>query len=123
MLQKTLASLIVAGLTCAGGSMLGAKPASAMPFSHEVPKTSTADTSVQPVRWVYVSGRHGHRYRVRRGGYNYYYGGYWYARPWWGVSVGPVVVYSSRVHGPRYRYRRAGYGYYYRGYWYHRRWW
>jgi len=38
--------------------------------------------------WVYDSHRYGPRYRYRRAGYGYYYGGYYYARPWWGVGVG-----------------------------------
>ena len=38
-------------------------------------------------RWVY-SSRFGHRYRHRYGHYIYYYGGWWYPRPWWSVSVG-----------------------------------
>jgi hypothetical protein len=42
--------------------------------------------------WVYNSGRHGKRYRYKRGPYAYYYGGYYYARPWWtyGPAYGPV---------------------------------
>jgi hypothetical protein len=38
--------------------------------------------------WVY-SSRYGHRYRARRAGYAYYYGGWWYPRPYWqpGISI------------------------------------
>lgn len=39
-------------------------------------------------KWVYDSGRHGPRYRKRTGGYRYYYGGYYYSKPWWAVNVG-----------------------------------
>jgi len=38
-------------------------------------------------RWRYTA-RYGPRYRYRRAGYGYYYGGYWYARPWWAIGVG-----------------------------------
>ena len=30
---------------------------------------------------------HGHRYRHKRHGYSYYYGGYWYATPWWTFPI------------------------------------
>ena len=38
--------------------------------------------------WVY-SRKYGPRYRHRRAGYAYYYGGYWYPRPYWrpGISL------------------------------------
>jgi len=36
--------------------------------------------------WVY-SSRYGHRYRARRAGYGYYYGGWWYARPYWQPGI------------------------------------
>jgi len=38
---------------------------------------------------------HGHRYTHRRHGYGYYYGGYWYASPWW---RGPGVVITVPTH-------------------------
>ena len=46
-------------------------------------------------RWTY-SARFGHRYHYRRAGYGYYYGGWWYPRPWWSVGVG---VYPSPYYG------------------------
>ena len=36
--------------------------------------------------WVY-SNRYGPRYKVRRPGYGYYYGGYYYARPYWTPGI------------------------------------
>jgi len=39
--------------------------------------------------WAYEPG-YGHRYRYRRAGYGYYYGGWWYPRPYWD-SPGPYV--------------------------------
>ena len=41
--------------------------------------------------WRYNSHRYGPRYRAYRPGYGYYYGGYWYRRPWWTFTV-PVPV-------------------------------
>ena len=123
MLRKTLARLLVAGLTCAGGIVLVAQTASAMPVVHYDPMAKTSGSNILPAAWVYVQTRHGHRYRARRAGYGYYYGGYWYARPWWTIGIGPVIVYNPALYGPRYRYRRPGYGYYHHGYWYRRHWW
>jgi len=37
--------------------------------------------------WVYDRGRHGVRYRARRPGYGYYYGGYYYSKPWWTPGI------------------------------------
>ena len=34
----------------------------------------------------------GHRYRHRRDGYTYFYGGYYYASPWWTVVVPLPVI-------------------------------
>lgn len=34
-------------------------------------------------KWSYHKNNHGHRYRHRRHGYTHYYGGYYYAQPWW----------------------------------------
>ena len=42
--------------------------------------------------WRYDAHRYGSRYRSYRSGYGYYYGGYWYRRPWWTLMV-PVVPY------------------------------
>ena len=36
--------------------------------------------------------RGGHRYRARRAGYVYFYNGYYYATPWWTVTVPLPVV-------------------------------
>ena len=36
--------------------------------------------------------RGGHRYRHRRDGYTYFYGGYYYAEPWWTVTVPLPVI-------------------------------
>jgi len=38
--------------------------------------------------WTYDPHRHGARYRHRSGVHKYYYNGYYYERPWWGVGVG-----------------------------------
>jgi len=50
--------------------------------------------------WRYNSRRYGPRYRAYRPGYGYYYGGYWYRRPWWTFTVpvpapAPVPAYGN----------------------------
>jgi hypothetical protein len=88
MLRKTLAALIIAGVTSSAGMELGTQPAAATAAGY-VPMAIKANGNFQAVRWVYVKGKHGARYRYRHGGYRYYYGGYWYARPWWTIAVAP----------------------------------
>src|SRR5438874_1855403 len=125
MLRNTLAVLVVAGLAGSAGLAVGTESAAAATPAGYIP-VANSPSYVQPVRWVYVPGRHGPRYRSRRAGFAYYYGGYWYARPWWtinvGVPFGPVVEYAP-IYGPRYPYWRPGFGFHHRGYWYRRRWW
>jgi len=54
----------------------------------------------------YDRHRHGHRYRDRRPGFDYLYGGYYYASPWWigpGVGIGvtvPVYPAVPQLHLP-----------------------
>jgi hypothetical protein len=112
--------LLVLGLTCGFGVALDGSSASSTPIAHYTPPLSAA--SYQPAAWVYVATKHGPRYKAKRAGYGYYYGGYWYSQPWWTIGVGPVVVYNSAIHGPRYHSKHAGY-IYHNGYWYKRRWW
>jgi len=47
--------------------------------------------------------RHGQRYSYRRPGYTHFYGGYWYASPWWlgAAIIPPVVPYMPPRHHPR----------------------
>src|SRR5438128_11670691 len=108
MLKKTLAVLIIAGSTGSVGLEIGAQPAAAITPAGYIP-VAKSSSYVQPAAWVYVPGKHGARYRARRPGFTYFYGGYWYSRPWWTVGIGPVVVappgpvvvYSPAIHGPR----------------------
>jgi hypothetical protein len=103
MLKIKLAAVLMA--TAFGAATLGADAitAGATPVTGMVPGIATTDTNLQSVAvvkkkktvvrkkgkvtkrttWVYSSGRHGPRYRYKRAGYGYYYGGYWYRRPWW----------------------------------------
>lgn len=50
----------------------------------------------------YDRHRHGHRYSHRRPGFTYYYGGYYYAHPWWlapSVGIGVTVPVYPAVPG------------------------
>jgi hypothetical protein len=39
-------------------------------------------------RWSWNRHHHGKRYRYKRPGFAYYYGGYWYPRPYWRSEPG-----------------------------------
>jgi hypothetical protein len=125
MLKHALAVLLIAGFAGSAGMEIGVPSAAAAVPVVSAPAAKMSSPLVQPVRWVYVDKKYGPRYRYRRPGYGYYYGGWWYPRPWWTVAVGPVVVGPGYIpaYGPRYRYLRPGYHYYHKGYYYHRRWW
>jgi hypothetical protein len=104
--RKLLAATILAGgLGLASGSasaMLPVHPGSpAIKTGNFVPVATTVVkkkvvrkkngrvvTTTTTKRWAYNRGRHGQRYRARRAGYRYYYGGYYYAQPWWTIAPG-----------------------------------
>ena len=99
MLKKTLTTLVIAGLTGAAGLAFGLESAAATPLAGYTGMAKASDSYIQPVRWVYVEGRHGARYRYKHGGYRYYYGGYWYDQPYWevhGVRSGRVSCGEGR---------------------------
>jgi hypothetical protein len=127
MLRKSMAAVLLAAFAGMTGLEYAALPAAAATPVGNVSLAIKSDTNIQPAAWVYVQRKHGARFRYKRPGYGYYYGGYWYARPWWTIGVAPApgvaFVYVPGRHGPRYRAKRAGYGYYYGGYWYRRPWW
>ncbi len=124
MLKKTVAAVVVAAVAGIAGVEFASAPASAaMPYAPLPAPLVTGDENIQPVAtWVYVKGKHGNRYVKKRKGYNYYYGGYYYSKPWW--KAGPTVwVYNPGKYGPRYKVKKYGYPYYYKGYYYKKPWW
>ena len=48
---------------------------------------------IQVQHYRYDRHYHGDRYRYRRPGYSHFYGGYYYATPWW---IGPSVYVAPR---------------------------
>jgi hypothetical protein len=102
MLRKTLAAATVAVIAGAFGA--GATSAG-MPIGNPTPLTVKSDSNIQLAHvvkkkvvikkkkgvrtktWVYSSKRHGPRYRYRTSTHAHYYGGYYYARPWWTIGV------------------------------------
>jgi hypothetical protein len=40
----------------------------------------------------YDRKKHGRRYKYKHGPYVHFYGGYWYASPWWWSVPSPYVV-------------------------------
>lgn len=107
MAWKILAAAAVVSAVSFGATALAA-PVS--PAAIGIPLVATSDGNVQLAamkkddkkvvhkkvvnkKFVYNPSKHGKRYRTRRGGYSYYYGGYYYARPWWtipgfGICIG-----------------------------------
>ena len=72
-----------------------------------------AQRRVQRRVWVYNRRAHGPRFAYRHGRYRYYYGGWWYPRPWWAVApgVGIAVVPGYGYAYPGYAYGTPGYVY------------
>jgi hypothetical protein len=69
-----------------------------------------ANRNVQRRRWVYNRNRHGARYAYRHGPYRYRYGGWYYARPWWGVGPGVGIAVEPGFVDPGYADVDPGYG-------------
>ncbi len=122
-MRKTIAAAAVfLGLAFSG--------ATASEATQVTPPPDTVKIVPAAVTVVYNARKHGPRCRFRARGCRYYYGGWWYARPWW--RIGPVViappvpgywVYNPHRHGPRCRYRGPHCGYYHNGWWYGRPFW
>ncbi|WP_342641812.1 hypothetical protein [Rhodoligotrophos ferricapiens] len=95
---------------CLSGLLFGAAQAAPIVSANHVPAVQATDIhqvarkvvkkkvvvkrngKVKRKTVVYSSKRYGPRYKVRRPGYGYYYGGYYYRTPWWRVPGGPAVV-------------------------------
>jgi hypothetical protein len=85
-----------------GGAMLVFAPAPVSAtaltgFAFAAPGETTIAEEVKHRKRSYRSRRydrhrHGGRYRYRRPGFDFYYGGYYYANPWWlGPGIGLTV--------------------------------
>ena len=96
MVRKTLAALAAAAVIGAF-SFDAMAPAYAVPATGSLPTVTSSSPLVKAYVvvkkkghnkkvWVY-SNRYGPRYKVRRPGYGYYYGGYYYARPYWTPGI------------------------------------
>jgi len=101
--------LAIAACLVASGLMAGTSRAAPMPASKTaiaadsglaveqaaVVKKKTVVTKngrVKTKTVVYSSKRYGPRYRYKRPGYGYYYGGYYYRTPWWRVPGAVIIV-------------------------------
>jgi hypothetical protein len=60
---------------------------------HAQPQQHTSRIYMQ--RRIGVLGAHHQRYRYRRQGYTHFYGGWWYASPWWLESYSDYDYWSS----------------------------
>ena len=86
--------LLGSALVCAGGLLLlpaGTASAGTLPNLSNPAKANSgiAGGLVKKAHRRRYRHYHGRRFRYRRPGYGYYYGGWWYPAPWWS---GPVVV-------------------------------
>ena len=109
-------SVLIAASVCTG--LLAISPASGRMLSARVPvvqsslRSQWADWKKPHHRWVYKLKIHGPRFAYRHGIYRYYYGGWWYPRPWWaGPRAGPDVAVSvgPTVFDPGNRYQGEPY--------------
>ena len=71
-------ALIAVSLAVAGNLLLAEGPASGAPFA-VIHAPSNFQPTGFPHKWEYVGPRSAHR----SGPFRYYYGGWWYPRPWW----------------------------------------
>jgi hypothetical protein len=85
--------------TATSATAIGNSSISLMPDSNlqliDTKKKDKKETNKKVVKkkvWVYDAGKHGKRYKYKNGPYVYYYGGYYYTRPWWTVAVPGVSV-------------------------------
>jgi len=96
MLRKTVLALLISLATGAAGTMTS----QALPIAPPQTQVGNVGDTLQLAayhrrvyrhayhrHWAY-SPRFGHRYHYRHGAYRFYYGGWWYPRPWWGVGYG-----------------------------------
>lgn len=113
--MRKLAVLAMAGAVIGGAMVLFVpSPASAAALPGLAGAAPLDATVVEEVRSHrrrhdsrrYDRHRHGGRYSYRRPGFDYFYGGYYYATPWWtGPSIGfgvtvPVYPVAPQLHLP-----------------------
>ena len=81
--QILLSSALAVGLVVGVSSISSAAPITA-PSGVELLSQAQSVLPVEQIRHrKYRRHRHGRRHRSRRRGHRHYYGGYWYAYPWW----------------------------------------
>ena len=93
--SRIAAGVVAAALSAFGVGLLGSTAHAVTPVMNGVKVSDPAIPLVarKVVKkhgkrvWVY-NKRYGPRYKYRRPGYGYYYGGWWYARPWWTFGPG-----------------------------------
>ena len=76
-------------LTPVGSGMSITEPSNIQPAATYVKKKKVVVNKkghVTKKTWVY-NRKYGPRYTSKRPGYGYYYGGYWYARPYWQPGI------------------------------------
>jgi len=95
MVRKTLTAVAAAAIIGAF-SLDAMAPAYAIPATGSLPTVTSSSPLVKA--YVVVKKKYGHRktvwvyrggprFRARRPGYGYYYGGWWYPRPYWQPGI------------------------------------
>jgi hypothetical protein len=118
-MRKFEFTAVAAGLI--GGAMLlfGTAPASAATLPSPAFAATGATATVEYVdtrrydrkHVRYDRYRHGYRYSHARRGYRHYYGGYFYASPWWlapTLSFGLVMPQYAPQYAPQYSGQSSG---------------
>jgi hypothetical protein len=120
-MRKFEFTAVAAGLI--GGAMLlfGTAPASAATLPSPAFAATGATATVEYVDtrrydsnrygYRYDRNRHGYRYTHARRGYRHYYGGYFYASPWWlapTLSFGLVMPQYAPQYAPQYSGQSSG---------------
>jgi hypothetical protein len=92
-LRTALIAGTVLGIGAISGLSVSASAATIGTSNHAISSMYGSDGAViqvQDRRWD--RRRHGDRRRHREGRYRHFYGGYYYATPWWQVGIPGVVV-------------------------------
>lgn len=101
--MHSLKTLFAASALAASLCIAASGPATAAPLAGmtNTPAAQPESVSQLPVELVqqrrYNRQRHGDRFRSRRGRHRHFYNGYWYATPWWLITMPGQVRRCDRI--------------------------
>jgi hypothetical protein len=97
LIMNSLKTMSVSLAMLVGASTLAIGSASASPLSNFYSQYHSPNSNIELVaekKWQYDSSRHGKRFRKRDNDHVHFYGGFWYASPFWMLSA---PVYGNRM--------------------------